>query len=212
MNEDGNKLPDRGVYHGNSMGDIFTDGDLLIFEEVPFDKLECGDIVAVFERTPYYVHRIVKKENGSAITMDDNNLTPDELELNKDSKFRFVKNYIHVETASAVLAVTGGAGGMEQFLRRQKQLSMKRRMIGILSPLRPLKFLRIPARKETRFRDGTIQWNFGGIPVAARPPAGKVKYLSSWKRLFFRIPVRPTPTAESRNNADRLAPKRINEP
>ena len=29
MNESGNELPDRGVYHGNSMSDVFADGDIL---------------------------------------------------------------------------------------------------------------------------------------------------------------------------------------
>lgn len=193
MKKDGNNLPDRGVYHGNSMGDVFRDGDILIFSERPFEMLECGDIVAVFERIPYYVHRIVKKENGSAITIGDNNSTPDELKLNRGSRIMTVTHYIPAGSPETgpVLAVTGGGDGMKQFLRRQKQLSMKRRMSVVLLPLRPLKFLRIPARKETRFRDGTIQWSIGGLPVAARAPSGKVKYLGGWKRLFFRIPGRP---------------------
>ena len=199
MNEQGNVLPDRGVYHGNSMGDVFTDGDILIFEEVPFDRLECGDIVAVFERLPYYVHRIVKKERNSATTMGDNNPKPDELELNKNSRIMFVRNYIPMKNPGTVLAVIGGSGGMEQFRRWQKHLLRKRRIAGILSPLRYFGRFRLPAKKETRFRDGTIQWNFGSIPVAARNKAGRIKYLGNWKRLFFRIPLKTVTRTEQGN-------------
>ena len=190
MDEDENKLPDRGVYQGNSMGDVFTDGDILLFSDVPFDDLECGDIVAVFERTPYYVHRIVKKENGGVITMGDNNRRPDALKLDQNSKIKFVKQSIPVENFATVLSVAGGSAGMKQFRRRQKQLWLKWRISDLLPLIRGLGCLRIPAKKETRFRDGTIQWNFGGIPVAARNPAGKTTYLGGWKRLFFRIPKR----------------------
>jgi len=117
MDNGGNSLPDRGVYHGNSMSNVFVDGDILIFSDVLFDQLECGDVVAVFERSPYYVHRIVRKTSDIAITMGDNNLTPDRLELNQNSKFRFVRNYIPMKKPGTVLAVTGGSGGMEQFRR-----------------------------------------------------------------------------------------------
>jgi len=181
-------LPDRGVYQGNSMSNVFVDGDILIFEDVPFDQLECGDIVAVFERTPYYVHRIVRKTSDIAITMGDNNLTPDKLELNQNSKFRFVRDYIPKKKPDKVLTVTGGTDGMEQFRCWQKHLWRKRRLVSILLPLRCFGRLRIPAKKETKFRDGTVQWSFGSIPVAACNPMGKTKYLGGWKRLFFRIP------------------------
>ena len=188
MNQDGNKLPDRGVYHGNSMGDVFTDGDILIFEEVPFDKLECGDIVAVFERLPYYVHRIVRKTWDVAITMGDNNPKPDELELNKNSRIMFVRSYIPVESPVLLLPVEGGVKGMKQFHSQQRILLLRHHIMSILPLLRYLGRIRLPANKETRFRDGTIQWNFGSIPVAARNQAGRTKYLGKWKRLFFRIP------------------------
>jgi len=199
MNNRGNDLPERGIYHGNSMSDVFTDGDILIFEDVPFEGLKCGDIVAVFERSPYYVHRIVKKERNRATTMGDNNITPDELELNPDSMIRFVGSYIPLKKPGTVLAVTGGSDGMEQFRRWQKHLRRKRRIAGILSPLRCFSRFRLPAKKETRFRDGTVQWSFGGIPVAARNPAGKTKYLGRWQRLFFRIPQKTVITAEPGN-------------
>jgi hypothetical protein len=187
MNESGNELPDRGVYHGNSMSDVFADGDILIFSAVPFDRLECGDIVAVFERSPHYVHRIVRKTWDVAITMGDNNSRPDVLKLNKNSKFRFVSNYIPVGSP-VLMHVEGGIKGMKQFRRQQNIIWLRHRIIHILPSLRRLGCLRIPAKKETRFRDGTIQWSFGRIPVAARNPSGRTKYLNPWKRLFFRIP------------------------
>ena len=77
---------------------------------------------------------------------------------------------------------------MKQFRRHQTILSLKWCVSSILQPLRFLGRLRIPAKKETRFRDGTVQWSFGNIPVTARSPMGKMKYLAGWKRLFFRIP------------------------
>lgn len=200
MNKSGNELPDRGIYHGNSMSDVFVDGDILIFSDVPFDRLECGDIVAVFDRSPYYVHRIVKKKWNITITMGDNNRRPDVLKLNKNSRFRFVSNYIPVESPVLLLPVEGGGKGMKRFRRQQNLIWLRRRIIRILPSLRRLGCLRIPAKKETRFRDGTIQWNFGFIPVAARNPAGKTKYLNRWKRLFFRIP-KTVITAEQNNSS-----------
>jgi hypothetical protein len=37
-------------------------------------------------------------------------------------------------------------------------------------------------------RDGTVQWSFAGIPVAARVPSGRIRYPHRSKRLFFRLP------------------------
>ena len=199
MNKPGNGLPDRGIYHGNSMSDVFIDGDILIFSDVPFDRLECGDIVAVFDRSPYYVHRIVRKTWDVAITMGDNNRRPDALVLNKNSKFRFVSNCIPVESPMLCLPVENGMKGMKRFRCQQNLIWLRRHVIRIFPAFRRLGCLRIPAKKETRFRDGTIQWNFGCSPVAARNPAGKTKYLSRWKRLFFRIPQK-TPAAAEQDN------------
>jgi hypothetical protein len=188
MDEDGNKLPDRGVYHGNSMGDMFRDGDTLIFSDVPFDKLECDDIVAIFERSPYFVHRIVKKENGIAVTMGDNNFTPDDLvELNPNSKLKSVCNYIPVKSLGALLAVAGGAAGMEQFRRRQKHLRLRLRIAGIL-PLHQLGRLRLPAKNEIGFRDGTGPEEFRRYPRGRPKPGGKNK-ISGW----MEAPVLPYP-------------------
>lgn len=91
----------------------------------------------------------------------------------------------------AVRPVAGGDAGMEQFRIQQRKRKRRRFAMLLLSPFRPLKFLRIPARTETRFRDGTVQWNFGRIPVAARTPEGKTVYQHWSKRLFFRIPESP---------------------
>ena len=44
-------------YTGNSMRGMFRDGDLLDLRAEPFESLMTGDIVAVFDREPYYVHR-----------------------------------------------------------------------------------------------------------------------------------------------------------
>ena len=76
---------------------------------------------------------------------------------------------------------------MEQFRRRQHRRKLRRFAGLLLRPFKPLKFLRLPASKETEFRDGTVQWNFSGIPVAARTPSGRIRYLHWSKRLFFRV-------------------------
>ena len=189
MNEQGNGLPDRGVYHGNSMSNVFVDGDILIFKDVPFDRLECGDIVAVFERTPYYVHRIVDKTSQHAVTMGDNNDRPDNLLLTRESHFLLVESVIPVgKPTDSVSPVAGGRSGMLEFRRHQRVRRISGRVIGLFRQIRWLGRCRLPARHQTKFRDGTIQWSFGSIPVAARNPSGKTFYLSAWKRFFFRIP------------------------
>ena len=187
MNKAGYDLPDRGIYHGNSMSNIFVDGDILFFSDVSFDSLECGDVVTVFERSPYYVHRIVRKTGDYAITMGDNNLRPDALKLKKDCKFRCVSNYAPVRSPNLLLPVKGGHLGMRQFHRQQRIRRTTHLIWRIMQTIRWMGFFRVPAKKETKFRDGTIQWSFGNIPVAARTPSGQTKYLSTWKRLFFRV-------------------------
>lgn len=186
-----NDLPDRGVYHGNSMSNVFVDGDILFFTDVPFGDLKCGDIVAVFERSPYYVHRIIRKKEDVAVTMGDNNCRPDAVKLNRDSRFRAVSSCSPGKCPARVFPVEGGAPGMKRFRHQQKRVVLRYRVRRILSSFRWLGRLRIPAKRETRFRDGTIQWSFGCMSVAACSPTGKTKYLGGWKRLFFRIPKRP---------------------
>lgn len=180
--------PDRGIYHGNSMSNVFVDGDVLLFSDVPFDKLECGDIVAVFERSPYYVHRIIEKDENTAVTMGDNNRRPDELKLNRNSKFKFVKTYIPVKSPGRILSTEAGPRGMKQFRRQQRVILTRGIIRKALTPVLWLKYCRIPARHETRFRDGTVQLSCCGVAVAARSPEGKTRYLHWSSRLFFRVP------------------------
>ena len=59
------------VYTGNSMRGAFVPGETLILAETAFETLQTGDVVAIFERTPYYVHRIVEKNADRAVTMGD---------------------------------------------------------------------------------------------------------------------------------------------
>ena len=180
------KTPETACYTGDSMRGAFAPGETLFFAEKAFETLQKGDIVAIFDREPFYVHRIIEKEADRAVTMGDNNDWPDTFDLMPDSRFRLV---VRVQGLNgAVRPVAGGDAGMAQFRIQQRKRKQRRFANLLLSPFRPLKFLRIPARTETRFRDGTVQWNFGRIPVAARTAEGKTVYQHWSKRLFFRIP------------------------
>ena len=179
------KGPDKAVYTGNSMRGMFVPGEMLVLSETAFETLRTGDVVAMFDRTPHVVHRIVEKNADSAVTMGDNNDRPDAMELTADVPFRLVTGAISMN--GAIRPVAGGEAGMRQFRRQQRKRKL-RRVAGLLArPLKPLKFMRIPARRETRFLDGTVQWSFAGIPVAARAPSGRFVYLHWSKRLFFRV-------------------------
>jgi len=173
-------------YTGSSMHGMFRDGDLLDLRAEPFEALTPGDVVAVFEREPFYVHRVVRRTADRAVTMGDNNLTPDKLELTPDSAFRLVVR-LHT-TDGRTIEVARGAEGMRHFRRQQR----KRRMFAVFSRMlavfRPLKGLRIPAREASRFRDGSVQWSWHGIPVAVRRNNGRVVYLKWSRRMVFRVP------------------------
>lgn len=181
------------VYTGGSMRGSFVPGETLILAETAFDTLQTGDIVAIFDRSPYYVHRVVEKNADYAVTMGDNNDRPDAARLTPDSRFKLV---VRAKTLNGMeREISEGEAGMAQFRRQQR----KRRFASMLiRPFRPLKFLRLPANRETRFRDGTVQWSFAGIPVAARSPAGKTVYLHWSKRLFFRIPAQKTTNTDTK--------------
>jgi len=177
-------------YTGNSMRGAFVPGEMLFLAETAFETLQVGDVVVIFERTPYYVHRIVEKNASDAVTMGDNNDRPDPLRLTPDSRLKLV---VRAQSLNGtVRAVPGGAAGMEMFRRQQRRRKILRKAGILIRSIRPLKFLRIPAHTETRFRDGTIQWSCFGIPVAASTPDGKTQYLHWSKRLFFRIPTQKT--------------------
>ena len=177
--------PDKAVYTGNSMRGVFVPGEMLVLAETAFKTLRTGDVVAMLDRTPHVVHRIVGKNADSAVTMGDNNDRPDAMMLTPDVPFRIVTGVISAD--GTVRPAAGGEAGMRQFRRQQRKRRLRRFAGWLIRPLKPLKSLRIPARRETRFRDGTVQWSFAGIPVAARAPSGRFMYLHWSKRLFFRV-------------------------
>ena len=183
------EMPETACYTGNSMRGAFVPGETLFLAEKGFETLQKGDVVAIFDRKPFFVHRIIGKDADCAVTMGDNNDRPDAFRLTPDSRFRLVVRAQGLD--GAVRPVAGGDAGMEQFRIQQRKRKRRRFAMLLLSPFRPLKSLRIPARTETRFRDGTVQWNFGRIPVAACTPEGKTVYQHWSKRLFFRIPESP---------------------
>ncbi len=177
---------EKAIYTGNSMKGMFVPGETLCLAEKGFETLREGDVVAILSLTPHIVHRIIEKKADYAITMGDNNCRPDTMKLSCETALRLVTGAISLD--GTFRPVKGGEAGMEQFRRQQRKRRMCRVILNTLRPLRPLKSLRIPANREARFRDGTVQWCCGSIPVAARNPVGKTEYLGFWKRLFFRIP------------------------
>ena len=184
---DGPETPGRAVYTGNSMRGIFVPGEMLALAETAFETLRTGDVVVMFGRAPHVVHRIVEKNAEYAVTMGDNNDRPDAEKLMPGDAFRLVSGAFSADGTRRT--VEGGEAGMKQFRRQQRKRKLRRFAGWLIRPLKPLGFLRIPARTETKFRDGTVQWSCGGIPVAARGPSGRTVYLHWSKRLFFRIPA-----------------------
>lgn len=179
----------KAYYTGNSMHGMFVQGDILLLTSIPYRMLECGDIVACFDNSPFYVHRIIRKTPECAVTMGDNNARPDPAELTPQSDFMLVTAYIPLHSPGRVLPVERGARGMTRFRRQQRLVRGRMAVERLFRLFRVLGVLRLPAHGKTRFRDGTVQWSFMGIPVAARTPDGKTTYLHWSKRLFFRIPT-----------------------
>ena len=173
-------------YTGSSMRGMFRDGDLLDLRTEPFESLVPGDVVAVFEREPFYVHRVIRRTADRVVTMGDNNLAPDKLELTPDSEFRLVYR-VHA-TDGRTIEVARGTDGMRQFRRQQRKRRIFAFLMRLLSVFRPLKGLRIPAREASRFRDGSVQWSWHGVPVAVRRNNGRVVYLKWSRRMVFRVP------------------------
>lgn len=196
----GTAVPDEAYYSGNSMRGIFVPGEKLrLADETPFEQLRAGDVAVNFGRMPYIVHRVVGIRDGVAVTMGDNNDRPDAWPLNPSTPFRIVTGVFSAD--GTVRPVAGGEAGMRQFRSQQRKRKTRRFAGCLVRPLRPLKILRLPARRETRFRDGTVQWSFAGIPVAARGPSGRTMYLHWSKRLFFRVPER----VDGKNGKDRIS-------
>ena len=61
------EAPKEALYTGNSMRGMFLPGETVLLAEVSFETLRKGDVVAVFDRTPSYVHRIVEKNSDYAV-------------------------------------------------------------------------------------------------------------------------------------------------
>ena len=199
----GQGIPGEAFYKGNSMRGVFVPGERLFLEDAPFYSLRTGDVVAVFDRDPFYVHRVVEISPGRAVTMGDNNDRPDAAPVTLESRF---KRVVRAQALNgAVREIPGGEPGMARFRRRQRIRLVLRCASALLIPFKPLKFLRIPATSETRFRTGAVQWSCAGIPVAARSPSGRFQYLHWSKRLFFRVPAQFNPAPEAPRDAARNA-------
>ena len=69
------------------MRGVFTPGDTLQLEAVPFAELRPGDIVAVEAERPY-VHRVIRIDGTRITTQGDNNSAPDPQPLTPEQPFR----------------------------------------------------------------------------------------------------------------------------
>ena len=117
------QIPDVVFYTGNSMRGMFVDGERLFLEDAAFDSLRVGDIVAIFDRTPYCVHRVVELAPDRAVTMGDNNMRPDAFPLTPASS---LKRVVHAQGLDGSLrAVHGGESGMAQVSRQQRKCRLR---------------------------------------------------------------------------------------
>ena len=201
MNNTGPDVRKTAFYKGESMRGIFVPGEILSLEERSFETLREGDVVAIFSRTPYIVHRIIEKNTEYAVTMGDNNDRPDAHKLTPDDAFRLVTGAVSLNGINR--SVDGGEAGMRLFRRRQRKRKLRHFAGWLIRPLKPLKDLRVPADTETRFRDGTVQWSRGNIPVATVTPNGRIVYRTWSKRLFFRVPATDAFSPGQRAKTDR---------
>ena len=173
------------VYYGNSMRSVFTAGERLQLENIDFEQLQIGDVVAVFSAGKQYVHRVIQIADGRAVTMGDNNFQPDKLVLTAGSDFKLVT--AAADETGAVRPIAGGAAGMKLFKQHQKLQRRRRWAADWFKRLEKLFFWRITLREKTSFGDETCYY-YRNQAIARRTGSGAVVYNSWRNRLRFRVP------------------------
>ena len=170
-------------YKGDSMRGVFTPGDTLQLEAVPFAELRPGDIVAVEAERPY-VHRIIRIDGTHITTQGDNNAAPDPRTLTPESKFRRVAG---ANTFNGTpRSFHSGAQGMNDFRKHQRSRRIRAALMRLFTRLERLLFWRFELNR-TAFAETVVYSRFG-VTAAHRSPDGAIRFRNPFFRLIFRLP------------------------
>ena len=177
-------------YFGSSMLRTFTPGETLVLEDKPFSALEPGDVVAVFNdcaSVPGVIHRVIRIDGESAVTMGDNNPRPDEARLTAQSRFMLCTGAVSQDGKQRKIA--NGRAGMFKFRINRFRRRFRSAVTPSARKLLSLMFWRITLRKSGSFSDGSTCFYFGSCFVARRTASGVVRFRSEFFKLFFKIPA-----------------------
>lgn len=176
-------------YYGSSMLRTFTPGETLILEDKEFSALVPGDVVAVFSSCkdqPGVIHRVIRTDGVSAVTMGDNNPLPDEQPVTAVSSFMFCTGAVSL--SGKYRKISGGRAGMVKFRFNRLRRFCRNLAAPAVRKAFKLMFWRIPLTVAGKFSDGSICYNFGSCFVARRTASGLVKYRNELFKLLFKIP------------------------
>ena len=170
-------------YKGDSMRGVFSPGDTLQLEAVPFAELRPGDIVAIEAERPY-VHRVIRIDGARITTQGDNNSSPDPQPLTPEQPFRRVAAAASFDEAPR--SFHSGTQGMKDFRKHQRGRRTRAALMRLFSRLEPLLFWRFELRR-TLFAK-TVGYSRFGVTAAHRSPDGAIRFRTPLCRLFFRLP------------------------
>lgn len=165
------------------MRGVFTPGDTLQLEAVPFAELRPGDIVAIEAGRPY-VHRVIRIDGARITTQGDNNSAPDPQPLTPEQPF------LRVAAAASFDGVPrsfhSGTQGMKDFRKHQRGRRTRAALMRLFTSLERLLFWRFELRR-TAFAE-TVVYNRFGVTAAHRSPDGAIRFCNPFFRLIFRLP------------------------
>lgn len=170
-------------YKGDSMRGVFTPGDTLQLEAVPFAELRPGDIVAIEAGRPY-VHRVIRIDGARITTQGDNNSAPDPQPLTPEQPFRRVAAAASFDGAPRNFH--SGTQGMKDFRKHQRGRRTRAALLRLFTRLEPLLFWRFELRRILFAK--TVGYSRFGVTAAHRSPDGAIRFRTPLCRLFFRLP------------------------
>lgn len=174
------------VYYGNSMFRVFTPGERLVLQTIPFEELQTGDIITVnIPGKKQYVHRVIRKSNGLAVTMGDNNPAEDDSPVTARTDFQLVTAAVSPQNGTRPIA--RGRAGMREFrrnrLRRRGRIAAKKLLRGVEF----LFFWRKTLHEQKVFGQEICYYRHSR-PVARKTADGRVIY-ARWQDFFkYRLP------------------------
>lgn len=165
------------------MRGVFTPGDTLQLEAVPFAELRPGDIVAVEAERPY-VHRVIRIDGTRIITQGDNNSAPDPQPLTPEQPFLRVAAAASFDGAPR--SFHSGTQGLKDFRKHQRGRRTRAALMRLFTSLERLLFWRFELHR-TAFAE-TVVYNRFGVTAAHRSPDGAIRFRNPFFRLIFRLP------------------------